>query len=273
MQKESRTSIIVSAAIFIILEFAALAMLSNSSSIQSIWLSRISHRTMAAIWGGGEKIKSYFLLSSINEDLSEENALLREELRNYKVIEERNREVSAAVPVADDRFKFTPATIVKMSHNSAHNYIILNKGSEDGIRTRSGIISNEGVVGLITSVDKNYSYGISFLNSDMKVSCFVGNSNIRAMMSWQGLGSNKALLHDIPAHSIVNVGDTVKTSGFSSIFPADIVLGVAKESRLVDGNSMEVKVDLFQDFNTLRYVTIIENTAEDIIKTLEEENE
>ncbi len=273
MQKESRTSIIASAAIFIFLEFAALAMLWNSNTIQSIWLGKISHRTMAVLWGGGEKVREYFLLRSINERLAEENTELQAELRKYRQREEYLEELASFEAPADGRFEYIPATIVKMSHNTAHNYLILNKGSEDGVSLRSGIISNEGVIGIITSVDKHYSYGMSFLNSNMKVSCFIGEDNVRAMMTWQGLISNRAILQDIPTHNIINPGDTVRTSGFSSIFPSGLVLGIAKDSRIVDGTSIQVDVELFQDFNVLRYVTIVENKAKDIITALEEENE
>jgi rod shape-determining protein MreC len=67
----------------------------------------------------------------------------------------------------------------------------------------------------------------------------------------------------------IQVGDTVYTSGFSSIFPPDIPLGVTGESRIVNGATSEIKVRLFEDFSALRHVTIVENLGREEIKELE----
>ena len=88
-------------------------------------------------------------------------------------------------------------------------------------------------------------------------------------MSWDGIHSNGALLKEIPHHVEISAGDTVYTSGFSSIFPPDIPLGVTGESRIVNGSTYEIKVRLFEDFAALRYVTIVENLGRKEINQLE----
>ena len=64
-------------------------------------------------------------------------------------------------------------------------------------------------------------------------------------------------------------GDTVYTSGHSSIFPADIPLGTAGKAKIVNGATYEIEVTLFEDFAALRHVTIVENLGRDEMKTLE----
>ena len=64
-------------------------------------------------------------------------------------------------------------------------------------------------------------------------------------------------------------GDTVFTSGYSSIFPPDIALGTTGESKIVNGATYEIEVTLFEDFGSLRYVTIVENLGKDEIRRLE----
>ena len=66
-------------------------------------------------------------------------------------------------------------------------------------------------------------------------------------------------------------GDTVYTRGYSSIFPPDIPLGVLGEARIVNGATYEINVDLFEDFGARRYVTVVDNTAQEEMKKLEEE--
>ena len=51
---------IIAAAIFIILEVAALNMLRNNSALQGIWVSKGAHKVMSVLWGGSESIKYYF---------------------------------------------------------------------------------------------------------------------------------------------------------------------------------------------------------------------
>ena len=65
-------------------------------------------------------------------------------------------------------------------------------------------------------------------------------------------------------------GDTVYTSGFSSIFPADIPLGTTGKSKIVNGATYEIEISLLEDFSALRYVTIVDNLGKDEIKEVED---
>ena len=261
---------ILGAAIFILMEIAAFAMLKRSGQLQGIWIDKVSHRVMAMLWGGSESIAHYFSLGRENERLSEENFRLAEELRAYRRMEamEKNSEFTDSLASVSE-FSFIPASIVKLSRNKQHNYFILNKGSEDGISAQSGVITGNGIVGIIDAVDKHYSYGLSFMNSGVSISARLGNEGAIGPLVWDGISSDGAILKEIPLQYKFAPGDTVWTSGFSSIFPADIPLGVAGESRIVNGAVNEIKVKLFQSFSALRFVTIAVNNGRDEILFLE----
>ena len=94
-----------------------------------------------------------------------------------------------------------------------------------------------------------------------------------APLSWDGVGTARAVVRDLPPHYNNVPGDTVRTSGFSIFFPPDIPIGVTGDSRLVDGSTRQVDVLLFQDFSTLRYVTVVQNLARTEITALEAEGE
>ena len=261
---------ILGAAIFILMEIAAFAMLKRSGQLQGIWIDKVSHRVMAMLWGGSESIAHYFSLGRENERLSEENFRLAEELRAYRRMEamEKNSEFTDSL-ASESEFSFIPASIVKLSRNKQHNYFILNKGSEDGISAQSGVITGNGIVGIIDAVDKHYSYGLSFMNSGVSISARLGGEGAIGPLVWDGISSDGAILKEIPLQYKFAPGDTVWTSGFSSIFPADIPLGVAGESRIVNGAVNEIKVKLFQSFSALRFVTIAVNNGRDEILFLE----
>ena len=259
---------LLGAAIFIALEVAALGMLKSSATLQDIWINRTSHLVMGKLWSSGETVRNHFSLEKQNAALYEENFRLQEQLRAYKLAEEAEQEAEATV-TPSLRFTYIPATVTKISRNSSHNYIILNKGSEDGVKPYSGIITSKGVVGIISAVDKHYSYGLTLMNTNVSVSSRVGHSGTVGPLIWDGRHSNKALLKDLPLHYDMALGDTVRTSGFSSIFPPDIPIGVTGETTVADGSTNVTEVTLFEDFSTLRYVTIVENPERAEISALE----
>ena len=272
-QGQKTTSFLVNAAIFILMEVAALAMLHASSTLQNIWLNRASHRTMAFLWGSGEAVRSQFQLDRLNQDLQAENARLQARLRAYERLGVSEEELDRMAARESAAYRYTPATVVKMSRNRVHNYIILNKGSEDGIRPQSGIISDLGVVGIVEAVDRHYSYGLTLMNPEMSIGTRIGRTDIVAPLSWDGHSTGRAIVRDLPPHYAIEPGDTVRTSGYSTIFPPGIPIGVTGGSHLVDGSTRRVEVQLFQDFSTVRYVTVVENLERTEIMALEAERE
>ena len=269
--KETGT-LIITAAVFILMEVAALVLLSRSSTLQNIWLNRFSHRIMAMNWQTGENVRGHFLLREQNEQLAAENDALREELRRYQDLDrlEEEQEHKAG---DKGRFVYIPATVVKMSRNSLHNYIILNKGAEDGVHPHSGIISEQGVVGVVQAVGKRYSYGLTLMHSFLSVSARVGKNGLVAPLVWDGVRTHKGYLKGIPPHMEIPEGETVYTSGFSFVFPPDIPIAVTQGVAREDGATYSVSVNLLQDFSSLRYVTIVENPSRAEIEALEEERE
>lgn len=260
---------LTTAAIFILLEVAAVAMLRSSSSLQNIWINRASHRVIGAIWGSGENIRSYFSLRKQNEELAEENNLLLEELRRYRAMEEvvLMDQLSGA-PRRD--FIYTPAKVVKMSRAYQHNYVILDKGSADGVKPNTGIITSNGVVGIVQAVDEHFSYGMTLMNTEMTVSARIGRRGIVAPLQWDGRHSDKALLKGIALDYPVNPGDTIWTSGHSALYPSDIPIGTALQKHAVNGATENIEISLLQDFSSLKYVTIVERIEAQKVKELED---
>lgn len=273
MPRRAKTSsAIVSAAIFIILEVAALAMLHSSAVLQDIWLNRASHRVTGWLWGTGNRIASYFQLSSRNKMLEEENAVLAEELRKYRSVD-KGEQYLAKVRSYDDGFDYIFARIVKMGTNSQRNYIIIDKGYLDGVTTDCGIVTGEGVVGVVDATDAHLSYGRTLMNPSMHVSVRVGRDGVAGPLAWDGRGSKGAVLSGIPLGYSAAPGDTVWTSGYSAIFPSEIPVGIVKGSGTSSGASQDIAVELLQDFGALDYVTVVKNVNLARIDALEKQEE
>ena len=148
---------IISAATFILLEVAALQLLYRNAELQRIWIARAAHGVMGTVWGSTQAISSYFSLKRTNEDLVLENQQLREELDGLRAGAHDRRVDSLGVARGRIRgFDYIPAEVIKISRNKQHNYMILNKGFEDGIQEKSGIITRSGVVGIVDAVSAHH---------------------------------------------------------------------------------------------------------------------
>jgi len=271
-QGSSISRIITNAAIFIAMEVAAIGMLSHSSEFQNLFISKAAHVFMAKVWGGSESIKHYFSLKEANERLSQENFELRRQLDRYaEVLGRSNLDSMARNYAGSPSFDYTPAKVVKVSRNKQHNYLIIGKGEVDGIQEHTGIITPEGVVGIVDAVGKNYSYAISFMSPEMSVSARLGKEGVVGPMVWDGKHSDIGLLMEIPLQSRFERGDTVYTSGFSSIFPPQIPLGVTEDTKIVNGATYTITVRLFQDFSTLQNVMVVRNNGKEEMEMLESE--
>ena len=251
-----------SAAIFLLLEVAALQLRARNAELQRIWIARAAHGVMGTVWGSTQKVANYFKLRRINEDLAKENFELREELQAYRSEAHARRTDSLGVALGRVKgFDYIPAEVIKISRNKQHNYMILNKGYEDGIQEKSGIITRNGVVGIIDAVSAHHAYAFSFQNSDISISGRLGEEGATGLLVWDGIRSDGAILQEIPLQFKYEVGDTVYTSGHSLVFPPDIPLGIAGDAKVINGATNEIRVDLFQDFTAIRYVTVVHNTA------------
>ena len=261
--------IVVSVAVFIALEVVSLNMLSSKARMQGIWLSGISHRFQGAVWGGTQKIGDYFRLKKINVALAEENFWLRQSLAAMGADADDAARPSEEKLAPVRGFTYIPAEVVKISRGSQHNYLIIDKGEVDGVVENSGLITSRGAVGIVDAVEKHYARAITFMNTDVSISARLGGDGAVGPLVWDGRSGDGAVLKEIPIQNQYAAGDTVYTSGFSSLFPPDIPLGITGGSKIVNGAVNEIEVTLFQSFSTLRFVTVAINSSRRELEALE----
>ena len=261
---DRRSKNLIVAAIFILLEVAAIAILKSSSAIENVWFNRFSHRVMAAVWGGAKKVGDFVALADVNSALIEENAALTEQ-----ILRMREREVPVLDSNLESRYSFILGRISKMSVNTAHNYIIIDKGSEDGVSPNSGIISAQGVVGMVTAVSRHFSYGLTLMNPRFNISARLGRNGVVSPVFWDGKNTDGAEMSDLPIKYSIAPQDTVWTSGFSTLFPPDIPIGVVVDQKTVNGATKQASIRLFQDFKELNYVLIVNNSGSQEMRELE----
>lgn len=266
MQERHLLPRIINLAVFIALEAASLSMISRNAELQRGWFGSMAHGFMSTVWGGTQRISSYFSLSSANRELAQENFELQQELMQVKEQIHHARIDTMRHHSRIPGYDMIPAEIVKISRNKQHNYLVLNRGFEDGIKEKSGIITRNGVVGIVDAVSEHHSFAFSFQNNGLSISARMGREGSTGLLVWDGRSSNGAVLKEVPLQTNYQPGDTVYTSGHSLLFPADIPLGVTGQAKIVNGSTHEIKVRLFQDFKSIRFVTVVHNRSFDEIE-------
>ena len=248
--------------LFFILQVFCLVLISNSLSYPRFQMGKMARHTTYPIHKMWRNVLQYLSYGAENRALVEQNLLLLKERENNflttsdsvyeKNVEEGNRKIRM--------YDYISANVVYNTVHKAHNYIIIDKGIEDGIELDMAVFSAQGVVGLVNDVSKHFSTVMSILHPDARISAKLMPANQLGTVMWRGNDPAVAYLHDIPQHVIVNVGDSVFTSGFSNVFPRDLLIGEVLEKELNKNNSFfTIKIRLSVDMNKINAVYVVKN--------------
>ena len=110
------------------------------------------------------------------------------------------------------------------------------------------------------------------LNGNTSISSKIKGTDNFGFLEWQGGDPYTAQLKDVPYHSKVEVGDTVVTTGFSSVFPENITVGTVSDvQRSSNGYTLKILVSLAVDFSDLGWVYIHSKTVDPEIIELQKQ--
>ncbi len=210
----------------------------------------------------------YFRLRKINEQLANENLDLRKQLAKHSVTALRYEFVQGYDQTNPD-YEFIGARVINNSVNKQNNFITLNAGKNKGIEKEMGVVTSTGVVGIVLGVSDHFATVISLLNVDFRISAKLQRTGYFGSLYWDGLNYKQAILSEIPQHVEIMKGDTIVTSGFSSIFPPDIPLGTVESFDKKAGNFYTIRFNLLSDFKQLDYVWVITSMHKTERETLE----
>ena len=210
-------------------------------------------------------ISKYFNLEYQNKLLVAENTELKEIVYNHL------RKDSIPEKFKNIGFGVTASSVIKNSYSKSNNFITINKGFRDSIKLDNGVVSSNGVVGVIDKTTSNFSRIISILNTNLLLNAKFKNSYHFGVLSWDGLNINIVQLKDVPKQAKVKIGDTVVTGGNSLIFPKDILIGYVDSFKLDSSeNYLELDIKLSVDMTNIENLYIIDNNNISEINKLNE---
>jgi rod shape-determining protein MreC len=216
-----------------------------------------------------DSFKGYIGLKNENLRLAEENAYLRSLLPSSYLMNAPQMHVSDSL--RHQQYAFVPARVISGTFFSRKNYMLLDKGTDSGIKPEMGVITAKGVIGIVKDVSAHYCSVMSFLHKDSRVSARFRKNAYIGSLTWDGHHPLYATLSDIPKHVVCAAGDTIETSSYSSVYPEGIPIGTIEEKSLdKSGNFFIMKVKLLEDFQKLSYVYVVNYLFKDERNKLEE---
>lgn len=262
---------IVTPILFTVLELLSIFIIVRNNDIQKSNVTESVRAIQAWMWKATSNIDYYTHLKVENEILARENAKIRRELDRFRSLADEY--MAEAGAEKDDTvrkygFSYIPARIIHNSTVNKNNYILLDKGEKDGIRENMGVITPDGILGIVNAVSDNACSVISVLSKEISISVKLKSTGVFCPMVWDEGSSRKAKLIEIPPHITVMPGDSILTSGYSSIFPPDIPVGTVESWQLGKRGLIEAKVNLFEDYSSVRHVTVVANEMEQEINSL-----
>ncbi|MBQ5818891.1 MAG: rod shape-determining protein MreC [Bacteroides sp.] len=263
--------------VFVLLQGVSFLLLFSFNNYQHSRFFTSANAFVGKIYEATRAVTGYFDLQRQNEVLMERNIWLEQQLlladKRLKEMEEANT-TSWPAETTTTMFQSYKAGVIKNSLNRADNYITLNQGSLAGIKPDMGVIGPNGVVGIVYKTSPHYSLVISLLSSKSNLSCKIAGNEYFGFLQWEGEDSRYAYLKDLPRHAEFAIGDTIVTSGFSTVFPQGMMVGVIEEANDTnDGLSFLLKIKLATDFGKLRNVHVLAREGIEEQKLLEEKAE
>ena len=244
--------------LFFLLEFVAIYLIVNYNQSQKEIFINSTNILATSVNQKVDDLERFSNLQQTNDQLKLENARLVE-----RFIQENVNSTAQNIDtlVSDSlKYELIPATICNSTYTLRNNNLTLCQGSLSGIEKDMGVITDNGLVGIVRNVSPNYSRVMSILHSQSLIDCAIKRNNAHGTLIWNGRNSRILNLIDIPKHISVLQGDTIITSGYSTIFPKGILVGKIKEVTLANGsNSYDISVELFNDPVTLNTAFVVRN--------------
>lgn len=257
--------------LFLLLEIFCFYLVYQNKHYNEVAFAGVANEATGKVYATYRGTSDYFYLKRFSDSLVQENATLRAQLYDSRYdTRVDSGHISDSTSKSVQHYLYIGARVIKNSVNHATNIIYLDRGRLQGVQKQMGVINSNGIVGQVISVTDNYSAVMSVLSKDFKVSAKFKKNEFFGNMHWEGLNSTSASMEDIPKHVPVKVGDTLVTSGFSQLFPRNVLVGTVTEVKMEpDKNFLDIKLNLSTNFNSLSYVYVVNNLRKEEIQSLD----
>ena len=159
---------------------------------------------------------------------------------------------------ANPENEYVSAAVIGVDTSPFLRYVIINRGSDDGLRRGMPVVTHQGLVGRIASVLPNAARVQLITDSSSRINVQLQKSGAEAAL--HGSLTGDISLQSIPQDAQVDVGDVIITSGLGGDYPADLIVGQVSGVRRRPSEMFQTaSVQPVVDFAALNVVLVIKN--------------
>lgn len=257
---------------FLVLEAISLTLVVEYNQYQNQIFAHSANVVTGSLNDGKSNAFEFLSLSKKNEQLHAENARLRQELAALQANTATPDSSHLFPDSLQARYEFLPAKVINKTLLGQNNYFTIDLGQKDSLREHMGVIGDQGLIGIITNVSRHYAKIMTILHPQTRISASIKGQSYFGSLFWDGRDPNVMILEDIPKIVDVATGDTIITSGYSNIFPPNIVIGTVEHSGLKPGDGgRSISVKLINDLSSLTYAYVVKDRMAKDLEKLEDQ--
>jgi rod shape-determining protein MreC len=213
-----------------------------------------------------ERFKSEYI--DILQDslrLREENKRLVQQLQENEALLNKSREAMATNASLRKLLEFknsldqqssVAATIIGKDPSAMFRSVIIDQGSNNGIRKGDPVVNNDGVVGQVFTITPNYAKVLLAIAPSSAIDVLLQETRVRGII--KGNGTLTYRLEYILKTAEVKEGDHVVTAGYGGVFPTGLPVGVvSKIIKKPRGMFHEIEVTPSVDYQKLENLLIL----------------
>ena len=181
------------------------------------------------------------------------------ELENQRIpeLDNENKRLKTILNLMEQRKgSMIVARVIGEDIKNWYKCIIIDKGSDFGVKEKMPVVTPKGLVGQAVEVDRWHSKVMVINDTNSSVDVFVEGKNTRGML--EGTGQSTLKLKYIVKNDEIEIGDKLVTSGKDGIYPKGWPTGIViTVNRGKAGIFTDVDVMPYNNFKRLDEVLIV----------------
>ena len=199
-------------------------------------------------------------LKEENEQLLAKNSELEQSLRELENIKTENETLKEYMNLTEKygEYKTIPAYVINRDISNYSKTIVINVGTNDGVKEDMTVIGDQGLVGHIVSATDTTAKVQTIIDTASSVSATMSSTDETIVCKGTLESTTELKAMYIPTDYNIIQGDSIETSGLGGIYPKGIHIGTVKQVEATKNvTDRYAVIETAVDFDKLTKVLVI----------------
>jgi rod shape-determining protein MreC len=262
---------------FLLLQAAALTLLFRYNKFHQAAFMDVANEVSGRVNIRFNNVETYFSLKKDNEKLREQNASLLNLLKSdYDWPDSVLRIATDTIRIDSleqyRKYLYLPAKVISTTVNAQNNYLMLHRGSNQGVGVNMAVVGPQGVIGTVVNVSANMAVVMSMLHRQSRIVAVLKKGSGFGEVVWDGKDPSLVQLVKVPKTIMVNKGDSVVTSQYSDKYPPGHLVGIVVKVEDDKGTSTyNLTLRTATNFYNVQHAFVVKNMQKEELDALEKQ--